>query len=146
VAHLKELSGIPDAHYASRKLSDRAFDYPAALDERRARIVAESKNQCDLEYRLNADELSDVHKAARAYVLGHSEKVQSHEEVINAMLFPTRVAVFAGDGIVVTKDNPLIITGSQPVVLNYSSITVEDGGQIIVQVTAQINAQTFTQQ
>lgn len=146
VAHLKELSGIPDEHYTSRKLSDRTIEYPEPLDERRAKIVAESRNQCDLEYRLNADELKEVRRAARAYVMGHSEKVKSHEPVINAMLFPTQVAVFAGENIVVTKDQPLIITGDQPVTLNYGSITVEDGGQIIIQVTSEINSQVFTQQ
>lgn len=146
VAHLKALSGLPDEHYVSRKLSDRTVEYPAPLDERRAQIVAESRNQCDLEYRLNDDELRDVRRAARAYVMGHSEKVKSHEPVINAMLFPTQLAVFAGESIVVTKDKPLIITGDHPVSLNYGSITVEDGGQIIIQVTAEITSQVFTQQ
>ncbi|HEX6370724.1 MAG TPA: hypothetical protein VF006_17540 [Longimicrobium sp.] len=146
VAHFKELSGVPDAHYESRKYSDVAFDYPQPLDERRAKIVADSRNQCDLEYQLTDAELGDVRKAAHAYVMGNSAKVQSHEPVINAMLFPTRMAVFAGESIVVTKDNPLIIQGPNPVVLNYASIKVEDGGQIIVKVTADVNAQTFIQQ
>lgn len=142
IAQLKRMAGVPDEHYTGGMYTDRTIDYPHPLPEPTAQLAATAQNKCDLEYHLTDDHVEDVRRAAQAYMQGHSAKVASYEPMINALMFPTQVAVFAGESLVI--DSPVVVSGSAPVSWNYGTITVEEpNGQIIVQTEFSINTQNF---
>jgi hypothetical protein len=144
IAHLKDLAGVEDAHYAAGTYSDAAIHYPDPLPQATMSLMATSPEKCDVDQGVGPDELGTVRQAAQAFVQGHSEKVKDYEPVINSLYFPSTMAVFAGESITVSPGNPLIIKGPGPVTLNYQSITVQPGGQIIIQTDATVNSQIFT--
>ncbi|HEY0323879.1 MAG TPA: hypothetical protein VGC66_23220 [Pyrinomonadaceae bacterium] len=146
IAHLNELRGTPDEDYTVRGFSDKSINYPPELPAEKSNLVSSAEDLCALRDQLTPEEHANIRRAAEAYVMGNSEKVKSYEPIINATMFPQQMAVFAGESIVVSAANPLIIKGPGPVTLNYASITVEDGGEIIIQTAANITTQTFTQQ
>lgn len=147
IAEFKKMKGIPDEHYKQKQYSDRTIDYPPELPPQRAAMASKAADGCDLEYQLEPEEHENIKKAAQAYVLGNSEKIKHYEPAINKLMFPAQIAAFTGDAIVVRKGKPLIIKpGKNPnntVALNYAKITVEKGGQIIVEANADITTQVF---
>lgn len=142
IAQLKQMAGVPDEHYDAGMYTDRTIDYPEPLPEPTAQLLTSAQNKCDLEYNLTDDHFEDVRRAAQAYMQGQSAKVASYEPMINALMFPTQLAVFSGESLVV--DTPVVVSGSAPVSWNYGTITVvEPHGQIIVQTEFNINTQNF---
>jgi len=127
VAHLKALTGIPDEEYESGRLSDQEISYPAPPG-----------GQGQLP---DADTLR---AAVAAYVQGNSAKVKDYEPLINELRMPMTIGVFAAHDVVVSASNPLIFFPGDPTSLVCTSITVEPGGQIIVQETVKLYAQQFT--
>lgn len=146
IAELKTLAGIPDEHYTSGKVSDKAIYYPPPLDEARLSLAVTAVDLCDLQRQLSAEEHEQVRCASEAYMQGRSDKVKGYEPLINALYFPSQIAAFNTDSIVVTAGNPLILSGPNPVAINAASITVEAGGQIIVETHVSIAAQKFDSQ
>jgi hypothetical protein len=146
IAHLKQLRGTPDEHFTKRGFSDKSISYPPKLSTAKARLIDSSEDLCALREQLSPEEHANIRRAAEAYVMGLSKKVKSYEPMINATMFPQQMAVFAGESLVVSAENPLIIQGPGPVTLNYASITVETGGQIIIQTSANITTQVFVQE
>lgn len=146
IATLKHYAGIPDDWYTSGRVSDRAIDYPPELPVSRRELVHEAKNACDLREQLTFEERRYVQLAADSFVEGNSEKVRNYEDLINAVYFPTQLAAFTFDSIVVTPEKPLVLEGEWPIDIHVGSVLVEEGGQIIVRVQATINAQLFEAQ
>jgi hypothetical protein len=87
-----------------------------------------------------------IKQAAIAFVVGDPEKVKGYELMINALLYPGRVAVFSGETLDVPSGSEQLLTGDDPIVLNYGKITVASGGAIKVKSRAFINAQLFSQE
>jgi hypothetical protein len=142
IAQLKRMVGVPDEHYEAGMYSDRAIDYPDPLPRAVAELVDTARNKCDLEYRLSDEHFEHVRRAAHAYMHGHSDRVRSYEPMIDALMFPTQVAVFAGVELVI--DTRVVVSGSAPVTWNYGSITVEEPGKIVVMTEFNVIAQSFT--
>ena len=86
---------------------------------------------------------SNMVRAARAYLLGDSERVKDYEKVIDAHLFPRNVAFFASDEDFVISDE-VLVEGPDPVVWNHENIIFEPGGYINATVEFEINCQTMT--
>jgi len=143
IAELKSLHGVPDEHYSVRGITDAAIDYPDELPRERMMLADTAPDICALRDSLQPEEHDQLRKAAQAYVLGNSEKVAAFEPMINAAMFPTQVAAFNGEAITVSANSPLIIKGSTMITLNYGSITVEPGGQIIIQTQVNLTTQRF---
>ena len=143
IAELKALHGIPDEHYTVKGVADVAVDYPDELPQHRMKLTDTAPDICALRDSLKEDERDQIVKAAKAYVLGNSEKVAAYEPLINAAMFPMQVAVICIPAIVVSSGSPLVITGSKPVSACYGTITVEPGGQIIIETQTNLTAQRF---
>jgi hypothetical protein len=144
LAHLKELAGVPDEHYTSGQRSDKAIPYPAPLSAQAAGLLQSAQDKCELEFHLQPADYENVRMAAEAYVHGNSAKVQGYEALINTLHMPTQMAAFAATEIIVSPGSPLILGPGTTTSLNCASITVEPGGQIIVQTNASITTQQFT--
>jgi len=151
MAELKAMRGIPDDSFTSGKMSDAFVKYPVPFATSRMNFLNETKNICDLEYHLQPEERKTIENAAHAYLMGHSEKVKDWEPLLNAAFMPGKMAVFSGENLVVKSGQTLKITPDplhpqDPVVLNYQSITVEQGGQILVLAKADVTSQIFDAQ
>lgn len=144
IAEMKYLGGVPDYHYTQEKLGDSHIDYPppppkAAL----AAVQAHAGDVCKLQDALDPDTLAMVPRASRAYLTGNSHKVKDWEPIINALAFPQDGTVVNAGDVVVAAGNPLVINGPGPVAYNANSITVEPGGQILVNTEVTFNVGVF---
>ena len=140
IAHLKELIGAPAG------VDDSNISYPAALKSTGIHgLLTSTADQKDLVQKLSAEDMSTLHQAASAYLMGNAEKVEDYVPTINAAMFPGRVALFAGQSLNVPDGQTLVISGKDPVALNYQTITVGVNAQIRVETNAQITCQIFTQ-
>lgn len=143
IAEMKALHGVPDEHYTARGVADVAVDYPDELPQHRMMLTDTAPDICALRDSLQPEEQDQIAKAAQAYVLGNSEKVGAYESLINAAMFPTEIALINIESVVVSPGSPLIITGPKPISANYGTITVEPGGQIIIETQTSLTAQRF---
>jgi hypothetical protein len=143
IAELKALQGVPNEHYSTQGISDAAVDYPDELPQPRMKLAETASDICALQDSLQPEEHAQIVKAAQAYMLGDSEKVASYEPLINAAMFPLEVAVISGESIVVSPGKPLIFKGPKPLTVNYATITVEPGGQIIIETDVNLTTQRF---
>lgn len=143
VAEMKALHGIPNEHYTVRGVTDASVDYPDELPQERMLLASTAPDICALRDGLQPEERDQIMKAAAAYVTGNSEKVLAYEPLINAAMFPAEVALINIEAVVVSPKNPLVIKGPTAMSVNYGSVTVEPGGQIIIQVQTNMTAQRF---
>lgn len=143
IAELKKIAGYPDSNYLSGAWADQSH-YPAALPANRANLHLKCNSMADLHAELTDDERMTIRQAARAYVIGNSQKVQHFEPLINAAMFPVALAVSASGPLTISPGDPLVI--DTPVIKTLTSITVEPGGQIIVRADCTLNCQAFTKQ
>lgn len=145
MAHLKQLIGVPDAHYQSGTYSDMHIAYPQPLETDRAAVLRDSKNICDLRSHLTADEHQNLGESARAYLLGDSSKVAHVEDLLDAHFTPGTVAFFAAADLTVQNGQTFTISSPspQPIVANYGTITVIGTGRIVIQAQVTLIAQQF---
>jgi hypothetical protein len=87
-----------------------------------------------------------IEQAAIAYAVGNPDKVAAFVPLINALLYPGRVAAFTGQKLDLPRGSSHLITGDDPVVLNYGQITVAAGATIKVKARTFISSQIFTQE
>ncbi|PPL03110.1 hypothetical protein [Parapedobacter indicus] len=140
IAELNKLAGAPDDG------DDTDVVYPPAASAHLTAKAEQPLTRAQLIGSLDDDTLADLKTAAAAYLKGNPAKVADYEPLINATLFPGKVAVFADSGdLNVPENGSVTIKGADPVVLNYGSITVGQNGQIIVQTDANITTQIMTQ-
>ncbi|AKH64304.1 MULTISPECIES: collagen-like protein [Photorhabdus] len=129
IQELKKLGGVPDSEYGPGKMEPH---HPLPEPFSAARLANVTGNHIDL------------CKAFRAYIYGDSALVKDYEEILNAKRFPMKVALYSGESITVTADNPLIVEDKdgygEPVALVYDQIIIEPGGQIICHTNSSINA------
>jgi len=95
---------------------------------------------------LSKNDQNDIVRAAKAYVWGDSADVADYKTAIEEFLGPFRVMVFTVDNITVTPSQPWIINSSSPSTINVGTVTVQQGGQIIVSAVVTINAAQVTVQ
>jgi hypothetical protein len=149
VQHLKQLAGIDDSHFKAHPSADRAIHYPAAPVTNFAQAITRARSDnCALETLIHPDDTKNIGHAMLAYVNGDSSKVSNYEPVLNAMRFPAQGMLTVAQDVTVTPQNPLIIGHNSNITQDpvlgalcvFGTITIEPGGQIIVQVPVTIKA------
>ncbi|MBS9432462.1 hypothetical protein [Photorhabdus hainanensis] len=132
IQEMKELGGVPDSEYGPGKMEPHHPLPEPFSAERLADVMGYHIDLC---------------KAFRAYIYGNSALVKDYEEMLNAKRFPMTVALYSGEKITITADNPLIVEDKdnygEPVVLVYDEIIIEPGGQIIYCTNGRIEANTL---
>lgn len=132
IDEVKELVGFHDEHIADNTVPDRHLSYE---------LSPWPAEKADLVYlALTQEERNQIERAAYAYIFGNSSKLSSYRSIINKALFPRVLAVVAAGSVIVTPSNPLIL--DMPV-NEYGSVTVEPGGQILVETDCSMQAQLF---
>ncbi|MCW7546992.1 collagen-like protein [Photorhabdus sp. APURE] len=129
IQELKALSGVPDSRYGPGKIEPyHPLPEPFSA-ERLANVPANHIDLC---------------KAFRAYIHGDSALVKDYEEILNAKRFPMKIALYSGDEITITANNPLIIKdkdqSDEPIVLVYDRITIGPEGKVICCANGRIEA------
>jgi hypothetical protein len=87
-----------------------------------------------------------IEQAAIAYAVGDPDKVAAFVPLINALLYPGRVAAFTGQKLELPGGASHVIAGDDPVVLNYGQISVAAGATIKVNARTFISSQIFTRE
>ncbi|HYR26866.1 MAG TPA: hypothetical protein VEU30_00285 [Thermoanaerobaculia bacterium] len=95
---------------------------------------------------LSQADQNEIVRAAKAYVWGDSKDVADYKTAIEEFLGPFRVNVYAAQNITVTPSQPWIINSSSPSVITVGTVTIEQGGQIVVSAVVTINASQVTAQ
>lgn len=149
LAELKAMIGRPDSDYTDGPFSDRHLHYPEPIDEDRARMLMNTLNECDFDYQATPLELGSLRKGAESYVMGNSQKLKTLEPLLNARFGTGSVAVIAADELNVGEGETVTFKPDpndpdKILVLNFSEVTVDKGGQIIVEAQVQMKTITFT--
>ncbi|MEM7641172.1 MAG: hypothetical protein AAF366_01430 [Pseudomonadota bacterium] len=149
IKELKGLIGTPDSAFSEGKMSDRFIDYPTAPPPDRISLLAKAKDACDFDWQASPDEFHGAHKAAESYIMGNSAKVAAWEPMLNARFGVGRLAVFAAKNVVIGKDEKFVVKPDPndplaPVKLNFQSVTVEEGGQFVIEAKVDLSTLTFT--
>ncbi len=135
MAELKAMAGVPDEHVVSGRSSDRHIKYPEPLPSDRVRFLLDAKNVCDLRHHLTDEEEATLRAAQRAYLLGDSARVATHETLMDAHFTPGTLAVFAGKELEIDPGQTVEIDpgpNGAPVAMNFQEVTVDSGGGILV--------------
>ncbi|MDB6371858.1 hypothetical protein [Photorhabdus bodei] len=132
IQELKALGGVLDSEYGPGKMKPH---HPLPEPFSAERLANVSGNHIDL------------CKAFRAYIYSDSALVKDYEEMLNAKRFPMKVALYSGEKMTISSDNPLVVEDKddygEPVVLVYEQIIIEPGGQIIYRTNGRIEANTI---
>ncbi len=140
IAELNKMVGAPDNG------DDSHVQYPPAPPAQFTARAKQPISRAELIGGMDENSLNNLKMAATAYLKGNPTKVAAYEPMINAAMFPGKVAVFADAGnLNVPANGSVTIQGNDPVVLNYGSITVGQNGQIVVVTDANITTQIMTQ-
>jgi hypothetical protein len=149
LAGLKAMIGRPDSDYTHGPFSDRLFQYPAPLDPDRAHTLMNTQNACDFDYQATAEEMGRMKRAAECYVMGNSQKLQAFEAILNQRFGTGSIAVLSLD-VLVVKAGQTVTFKPDPndpgkiLCPNFTSVTVDNGGQIIVETQIQMTTISFT--
>jgi len=139
VAEFKSMVGVPNEE------DDSHIDYPAPMEEHHARLLASATSKADLLTKMDESFAFNMRKAANAYIMGDARKVMEYEDLINAVMFPGRIAVFTGNDLDIPAGETYVIQGTDPVVWNFECIEEGAGSEILITTMAKINTQYFTQ-
>jgi hypothetical protein len=127
---LKRLAGIPDADYESGAMQHHLEAPPEWPQEKNAHALED----------LDPTERGHLRDALAAYVYGDSSRVSSYTTVLNNNFFPLQAGAFAVQNITIAPGNPLVISGNN-VACNFGIVTIEAGGQIIVETDCTVTCQ-----
>lgn len=149
LAELKAMIGRADSDYTDGPYSDRLFQYPAPLDPDRVHALMNTQNECDFDYQATPEEMGRLKRAAECYVMGNSQKLQAFEAILNQRFGTGSIAVLSVGPLVVKSDERLTYKPdpndpSKILCLNFTTVTVEDGGQIIVETQVHMTTVSFT--
>lgn len=128
IDEVKRLIGIPDSTF-ERGASDAHIKYvppPRYGDSTSVTFLA-----------LTQAEKDELENAAYAYLFGNSTKVAAWRGPINRLLLPRELSFVAVENVVVKPGSPLYLTNPS---YTFGAVTIEQGGQIIVQADTSVNA------
>ncbi|MES2706264.1 MAG: hypothetical protein V4726_06615 [Verrucomicrobiota bacterium] len=133
VQQMKELVGIPDSAFLSGRMRDRNISYPPELPPERLALAAKAPNNCWVKENLTQEEHVVLQQAWQAYLVGNSRRISERTlDMINAVHFPTVVAVAAVQDIVVNAGTVYTFgaPGDPMQVITIGTLTVEAGGAV----------------
>jgi hypothetical protein len=126
---VKHVVGVPDGAF-QRGTSDQHIKYlpaPRHADSTEVTYLA-----------LTQQEQDDLENATYAYLFGNSQKVQRWRDSINRLLLPRELSFVAAENLTVKPGAPFKITNPS---YTFGTVTIEQGGQIVVQADSTLNAQ-----
>ena len=142
IQELRALVGNNDASFVKPLLGQEPH-YPEPLTE--AELAGfKGLTANSLKPEVSPELAERITKAAEAYVMGDPAKVESYVEVINALKFPGRAAVFTGDTLEIPAGATHVLKGDDPVLLNYGHINIAPGGSLRIETEFFINTQMLT--
>lgn len=146
---LKALIGNPDSVFSEDGMSDRFIEYPTAPPPDRISLLAKAKDGCDFDWQASPEEFHGAYKAAESYLTGDSRKLAAWEPMLNARFGVGRLAVFAAKDVTIHKGEKFVVKPDPnnplaPVKLNFHSVTVEEGGQFVIEAKVDMSTLTFT--
>ncbi|OAN79416.1 hypothetical protein A8B78_11825 [Jannaschia sp. EhC01] len=149
LAELKNMVGRADSDFTDGPFSDKHLHYPDPIDEDRAQTLMNTLNECDFDFQATPAELGSLRKSAESYVMGNSQKLKTLEPLLNARFGTGSVAVIAANKLNVGKDQTVTFKADpndpdKILVLNFTEVTVDEGGQIIVEAPVKMKTVTFT--
>ncbi len=130
VDDLKRLAGVPDADYDNGTMEHHHEELPRWLEEHNDLPLKE----------LTLAQRKNMHHAFIAYVYGDSSRVSSYLTAINQHHFPFTGTAYAVLDVTVSPGKPLIIGGQNPGT-NFGIVTIEPGGQMIIESDTAVNIQ-----
>lgn len=144
IAELRKIAGYEDIHPKTAVKSEYESHYPAPLALAEKNLLNDQANA--MKPNLSAELRTRVEQAAAAYVMLDPDRVREYEPLINATLFPGKVAAFVADNLNVPAGQTVTLKGPDGTIFNYGAVTVGKGGSIVVDVNCTFNCQTFTQE
>jgi hypothetical protein len=140
VAEFKSKIGVEDGE------DDSHIEYPPRMEALHADLLKTATSKGDLLSKMDETMANNMRKAAHAYVMGDSRKVMEYEPLINKIMFPGKIAVFAGGELDIPAGQTYTIQGDDPVVWNYEIIKEGQGSEIKITTMATVTSQYFIQQ
>lgn len=139
VAEFKLMVGVANEE------DDSHIDYPGPMEQHHTKLLTDATSKADLLTKMDEKFALNMRKAANAYIMGDARKVMEYEGVINAIMFPGRIAVFTGGDMDIPAGETYTIQGTDPVIWNFESIEEGEGSEIKITTMAKIHTQYFTQ-
>lgn len=144
IAELRKVAGYDDIHPKPAVRQEDEAHYPAALSASEKKLLSSQPNA--MKPTVHAELKQKIEKAATAYVMLDPDRVREYEPLINATMFPGKVAVFAAADLYVPPGDILKLSGPDGTIYNYGTVTVGKGASIQVDVNCIFNCQIFTQE
>ena len=143
IAELRKVAGYDDIHPKLEARKEDEVHYPGQIAAHELALLDSQAKS--MKPSVSPDLYKRIEKAATAYVMLDPERVREYEPLINATLFPGKVAAFVAANLDVPPGQTITLTGPDGTVFNYGAVTVGAGGSIAVDVHCTFNCQTFTQ-
>lgn len=143
IAELRKVAGYEDIHPKTGYREADEIHYPESLSESHKALLDSQPN--GMKPIVSPELKRMIEKAAIAFVMLDPERVREYEPLINAVMFPGKVAAFVAEDLEVQTGQTVELTGNSGTVFNYGTVTVHPGGSIIVAVDCTFNCQIFTQ-
>ncbi|MFB6456384.1 hypothetical protein ACE38W_14020 [Chitinophaga sp. Hz27] len=139
IAEFKKLVGVADGE------DDSHIDYPGPMSEGQRSVMSTVRSKAELLTKMDEQLYDRMRKAAHAFVMGDSRKVQEYVPLINSLMFPGRIAVFTGEDLDIPAGATVTIKGEDPVVFNFQEITEGKDAEILITTMTSLYTQYFTQ-
>lgn len=134
VDEVKRLAGHPDAEFEDGTREDvmngaELPDWPEELNDADPSELTPEQNR-------------QIEQASRAYIYGHSGKVQSYKSIIEKHKFPTKLATFAAENVCIDSSNsPFVIDSDSGHV--YGTMTICASGTLKFEANATMSVQNL---
>ena len=144
IAELRKVAGYDDIHPKPQVREEDEAHYPEPVGAHELALLESQGTSMALS--VSPDLRKRIAKAATAYVMLNPERVRDYVPLINATMFPGKVAAFVAEDLNVPAGQTITLTGPSGTIFNYGAVTVGAGGSIAVDVNCTFNCQTFTQE
>ncbi len=140
IAEFKRMVGVSD------DTDDSHINYPGPMADHHRQLMSAVGSKAELLGRMDEQLHDKMQKAAYAYVMGDSRKVQEYESLINSLMFPGRIAVFTGEDLDIPAGETYTVKGEDPVVMNFEEITEGQNAELMITTNCSLHTQYFTQE
>jgi hypothetical protein len=134
IDELKRLLGVPDAAFKKGTPEHHLKYLPPPTYSAKPAVTLLA---------LTEPERNDLEAATYAYLFGDSSKVAAWRDTIDRLLLPREVSFVAVENVTVTPSNPLIIRNPS---YTFGTVTIEPGGEIIVESDSSVHAQLLVKE
>lgn len=136
IAQMNKMVGIPD------HIPDDHLYAPPPLGAALRSKLENANSSNEFWGALTDEDTENIKDAALVYVLGNSRRVAEYEPLINALMFPTKIACFCSTEDLIIK-TPVVVKGNAPVCWCYNNIIIEPGGSLRAEVDMKIDCNNF---